>query len=167
MEGPLDLSLVEGSVTTAADERHSQHPPCLAPLVTIGAHVPVDFELRGCPIDRGQLLDVVSALLRGGRPRLTAHSVCLECKMRGTVCVMVAKGEPCRGPVTHAGRGALCPSFDRSRYGCFGPKENPNTASLAERLTIHGLSGRDLTRVFRTFKARADDFRKEAEAHDP
>jgi coenzyme F420-reducing hydrogenase gamma subunit len=34
-------------------------------------HVPVDFELRGCPIDKGQL----TALLTGRKPQIPAHSV--------------------------------------------------------------------------------------------
>ena len=110
-------------------------PDYIATLDTstpIAAHVPVDFELRGCPIDKGQLLEVVSALLNGRRPRVRSHSVCIECKRRGTVCVMVAHGTPCLGPVTHAGCGALCPSYDRGCYGCFGPMESPNTAALSD-----------------------------------
>ena len=102
----------------------------LATSTPISAHVPVDFELQGCPINKQQLLEVISAYLNGRRPRIRAHSVCVECKRRGTVCVMVAHGTPCLGPVTHAGCGAICPSYDRGCYGCYGPKETPNTASL-------------------------------------
>ena len=87
----------------------------------IAEHVPVDFELRGCPIDRRQLLEVIGALLAGRRPKIGNHSVCMECKRAGRVCVMVAHGTPCKGPVTQAGCGALCPSVGRGCYGCFGP----------------------------------------------
>jgi coenzyme F420-reducing hydrogenase gamma subunit len=132
----------------------------------IAAHVPVDFELRGCPIDRRQLLDVVTAYLHGRRPTVGAHSVCLECKLRGTVCVMVAHGTPCLGPVTHAGCGALCPSVNRGCYGCFGPKETTNTRSLAGWVSQLGMSEADLVRVFRTFNADSEPFREEAAAHD-
>ena len=95
----------------------------------------VDFELRGCPINKHQLLEVISAFLAGASPRSPTHSVCVECKRRGIVCVMVAHGMPCLGPVTHAGCGALCPSYDRGCYGCFGPKETPSqiVVPLAER----------------------------------
>jgi sulfhydrogenase subunit delta len=144
-------------------------PDYIATLDTstpIAAHVPVDFELRGCPIDKGQLLEVVSALLAARRPRVRAHSVCVECKRRGTVCVMVAHGTPCLGPVTHAGCGALCPSFDRGCYGCFGPMESPDTAALSGRLKQLGASERDLVRVYRTFNAGAEPFRTASEAHD-
>ena len=110
----------------------------LATSTPISAHVPVDFELNGCPINKRQLLEVISAHLAGRRPRVRAHSVCVECKRRGTVCVMVAHGTPCLGPVTHAGCGAICPAYDRGCYGCYGPMETPNTA-VAER--PHGRAG--------------------------
>lgn len=129
----------------------------------ISAHVPVDFELRGCPINKRQLLEVISAHLHRRRPHVRAHSVCIECKRRGTVCVMVAHGTPCLGPVTHAGCGAICPAYDRGCYGCYGPKETPNTASLDE---WSGLTDPDLIRVYRTFNAAADAFRAAAEAHE-
>jgi coenzyme F420-reducing hydrogenase gamma subunit len=132
----------------------------------ISAHVPVDFELRGCPIDRHELLEVISAYLRGRRPGVASHSVCIECKLRGNVCVMVARGVPCLGPVTHAGCGAICPSVDRGCYGCFGPKETLNTGSLGRWLSRHGVPQRDISRLFRTFNAGTDEFSQEAEAHD-
>jgi coenzyme F420-reducing hydrogenase gamma subunit len=65
--------------------------------------VRVDFELRGCPINKQQLLEVLSAFLHGRKPHTPPHSVCLECKRRGTVCVTVAQGIACLGPVTQAG----------------------------------------------------------------
>lgn len=208
VEGPYDLSLVEGSITTPEDaERIREVRAVSRRLVTIGAcataggiqalrnfadveeftrvvyaspeyirtlerstaiadHVPVDFELRGCPIDKGQLLEVIRAFLHGGRPAVPRHSVCIECKRRGTVCVMVARGTPCLGPVTHAGCGALCPSYARGCYGCFGPMETPNTASLAGWLGGLGVGREDVVRVFRTFNANAEAFRGESEAHD-
>jgi coenzyme F420-reducing hydrogenase gamma subunit len=207
--GPYDLSLVEGSITTAADaERIREVRAASRHLVTIGAcataggiqalrnfadveeftravyarpdyistldtstpigdHVRVDFELRGCPIDKAQLLEVISAFLARRRPAIAAHSVCMECKRRGTVCVMVAKGTPCLGPVTHAGCGALCPAYARGCYGCFGPMETPNTPALAGWLQPLGMSDGDLNRVFRTFNAGADAFREESHRHDP
>ncbi len=89
----------------------------------ISAHVPVDLELYGCPIDRHQLLGVVTAILAGRRPRLPGNSVCQECKGRGTVCLLVAHGTPCLGPVTRAGCGAICPGVNRGCFGCFGPTD--------------------------------------------
>jgi coenzyme F420-reducing hydrogenase gamma subunit len=138
----------------------------LATSTPISAHIPVDFELQGCPVNKHQLLEVISAHLARRRPRVRAHSVCIECKRRGTVCVMVAHGTPCLGPVTHAGCGAICPAYDRGCYGCYGPMESPNAASLTSRMARLGTAERDLVRVFRTFTAAREEFRRESEAHE-
>ena len=132
----------------------------------ISDHVFVDFELRGCPINKHQLVEVISAYLHGRKPNTPAHSVCVECKQRGTVCVMVAKGIPCLGPVTHAGCGAICPAYDRGCYGCYGPKETPNTAALSAHWSQLGIKDREILRMFRGFNAYAEEFRKESEAHE-
>lgn len=141
------------------------HPEYVATLqhsTAIAAHVPVDFELHGCPIDKGQLLEVLAAFLQDRKPRIATSSVCVECKRRGAVCVMVAHGTPCLGPVTHAGCGALCPAYGRGCYGCFGPQDTANTASMARQLTYLGMPGRDVQRVFRTFNAAAGPFQAES-----
>jgi coenzyme F420-reducing hydrogenase gamma subunit len=132
----------------------------------ISDHVRVDFELRGCPINKRQLVEVLSAFLNGRKPSVVPHSVCLECKRQGVVCVMVAQGVPCLGPVTHGGCGALCPSYHRGCYGCFGPKETPNTDSLSQRWAEMGVTNPGLVRAYRSFNAYAEPFRKESEAHE-
>ncbi len=129
-------------------------------------HVSVDFELRGCPVNKLQLLEVLNAHLNGRKPNVPNYSVCIECKRRGTICVMVARGIPCMGPVTQAGCGAICPAYDRGCFGCFGPKETPNMPELSASWKGMGVSDPELVRVFRTFNACADPFRKESEAHE-
>jgi coenzyme F420-reducing hydrogenase gamma subunit len=124
----------------------------------------VDFELQGCPVNRHQLLEVISAFLNRRRPAIAPHSVCIECKRRGNVCVMVAHGTPCLGPVTHAGCGALCPSYDRGCYGCYGPMETPNAPSLTRWLRAHGAETPDLIRLYRGFYNQAEPFREEGDA---
>lgn len=208
VEGPYDLSLVEGSVTTAHDAARIQEvrkqsrfliaigacataggiqalrnfadvreyasvvyarPDYIQTLATstaIADHVKVDFELRGCPINTRQLVEVISAFLAGRKPQTPSHSVCVECKLAGNLCVMVAHGTPCLGPVTHAGCGALCPSYNRGCYGCYGPMETPNTSSLSSWLTKLGMDEDALKRVYRTFNANADAFREESDRHD-
>ncbi|HTZ05581.1 MAG TPA: hypothetical protein VMB53_07480 [Gaiellaceae bacterium] len=204
VEGPYDLSLVEGSITTEHDaERIRQVRAASKVLVTIGAcataggvqalrnfadvdefvsavyaspeyistlgtstpiaaHVPVDFELHGCPINKHQLREVVVSFLHGRRPAIASTSVCTECKRRGLVCITVAHGTPCLGPVTHAGCGALCPAYNRGCFGCFGPMETPNTAALVPLLRSQGLTERGVERVFATFNAAAEPFREAA-----
>ena len=209
VEGPYDVSLVEGSVTTPEEVERIQnvravsrrlitigacataggiqalrnfgdvaefrsivyaHPEYLSTLsrsTPISAHVTVDFELRGCPINKHQLLEVLAASIQGRKPRVPTHSVCVECKRRGNVCVTVAHGTPCLGPVTQAGCGALCPSFDRGCYGCYGPQDTPNTVSIATRLSELGMSEPEVLRIFRTFNAASEPFRRESERHEP
>jgi sulfhydrogenase subunit delta len=132
----------------------------------VADHVAVDFELRGCPINKYQLLEAINALLNGRKPNVPPYSVCLECKRRGTVCVMVADGTPCLGPVTQAGCGAICPSYRRGCYGCFGPMDTPNTASLSARWSQLGVSEEGIVRGFRGFNAWAEAFRQESLAHE-
>jgi sulfhydrogenase subunit delta len=132
----------------------------------IAQHVPVDFELHGCPVNKRQLVEVISAFINGRKPNISPHSVCMECKALGRVCVMVAQGILCLGPVTQAGCGAICPSYNRGCYGCFGPKETPNTASLSAWSRGLGVDQRDLVRLFRGFNAYAEPFRAESEAHE-
>jgi sulfhydrogenase subunit delta len=198
--GPYDLSLVEGSITTAADAERIQRVRAQSRfLVTIGAcatsggiqalrnfgdvaefrsavyaspeyidtlatstavaaHVPVDFELRGCPIDKGQLIEVITAFLAGRKPGVPDTSVCTECKRRGLTCVMVAHGTPCLGPVTHAGCGALCPAVSRGCYGCFGPVTGANLPALTGQLRACGMSDHAVDLVLSTFNAAAEGF---------
>jgi len=129
----------------------------LATSTAIADHIPVDFELRGCPVNKRELLHVVSALANDQAPRIASHSVCVECKLRGNVCVMVAHGTPCLGPVTHAGCGALCPTFSRGCYGCYGPADTANTAALLP--AMHGLSTPELERLLSTFNVNAPELK--------
>jgi sulfhydrogenase subunit delta len=205
--GPYDVSLVEGSITTAHDvERIRQVRDVSGSLVTIGAcataggiqalrnwadvasftsivyaepsyidtletstpisdHVEVDFELRGCPISKRQLIEVVNAFLHKRRPNIPTHSVCVECKARGTPCIMVRDGVPCLGPVTQAGCGAICPAYHRGCYGCFGPCETPNVAALADWWHDLGVEDADIVRALRTFNAYAPAFRETSETY--
>ncbi len=139
----------------------------LATSTAIADHVTVDFELRGCPINKQQLLEVISAYLAGRRPVTPPHSVCVECKLAGNVCVMVAHGTPCLGPATHAGCGAICPAYNRGCYGCYGPMETPNAPALSSQLRELGMDDQALQRFYRTFNANAPAFRKESERHGP
>jgi coenzyme F420-reducing hydrogenase gamma subunit len=138
----------------------------LSKSTPIADHVFVDFELRGCPINKMQLIEVISAYLHGRKPNVPKYSVCMECKRRGTPCVMVTQGTPCLGPVTQAGCGALCPAYQRGCYGCFGPAETPNPRALSDQWKALGKTPQDILRAYRSFNAYADAFRKEGDAHE-
>lgn len=133
----------------------------LATSTSIAEHVKVDFELRGCPPDKGQLVEVISAFLAGRRPAIASYSTCMECKMEGNVCVMVAHGTPCLGPVTHAGCGALCPTHNRGCYGCFGPMDQPKTQPIAKRFLAMGVRATDVRHKFLNVNAHAGPFEEE------
>jgi coenzyme F420-reducing hydrogenase gamma subunit len=142
------------------------HPEFIASLATstpIGEHVKVDAELRGCPIDPWQLVELLTALTTGRRPQLRDEAVCMECKRAGNPCVMVTRHVPCLGQVTQAGCGAICPRFDRGCYGCFGPREQANVKGLADFLQAKArLAPADIGRLFAGFSANAEPFRSAA-----
>lgn len=135
----------------------------LATSTPIATHVHVDFELHGCPINHHQLVDVLLAVAAGRQPRVRTHSVCLDCKRRGTVCHVVARGIPCLGPVTQSGCGAICPAYDRGCYGCFGPSQPANTTSLLNQFQMLGRSTDELVPLLRNFNAAAPEFRQASE----
>jgi coenzyme F420-reducing hydrogenase gamma subunit len=136
---------------------------CLPTSTPISDHVRVDHQIHGCPVNPRQVLRVLTRALLGTRPDLPGESVCIECKRQGNVCVLVAKGVPCMGPVTRAGCGALCPSQGRDCYACFGPSEDPNPDSLARRFAALGLARRDILQRMRGVEGFSPAFRAAAE----
>ena len=201
LPGPYDVSLVEGSITTAEDEKRIQavrkdskylitigacataggiqalrnwqdvaeftravyatpaYIHTLEKSTPIAAHVPVDFEVNGCPINKMQILEVITQLLAGRAPHLPSYSVCMDCKRRGTVCVMVARGVPCLGPLTRTGCGAICPAYNRGCYGCFGPLDAPNPDSWCAQVMKDGTQRADMVRLLRGFTGFQGAFR--------
>lgn len=109
-----------------------EHIKTLETSTAISHHIHVDWELWGCPVNTRQVIDTIRSLLSNASPRIKRDSVCIECKAKGNICVLVAKNQPCMGPVTQTGCGALCPGVGRACYGCYGPAENPNTQSLGQ-----------------------------------
>lgn len=142
-------------------------PECIATLADstpVARYVKVDFELWGCPVTSKQILATVNALLLGVHPREDADKVCLECKRGQVVCVLVAHGVPCLGPVTRTGCGALCPSFGRDCYGCFGPAEAVNTRALSRRFAGLGLRPDAIARRFAFINNAAPAFHEAVQA---
>jgi sulfhydrogenase subunit delta len=208
INGPYDLSLVEGSISIPRDTElikevrrmskklitigacasaggiqalrnyasapeyaaivypHPEFIQSLAKSRAIAEYVPVDFELHGCPVDKKQLLEVISAFLEGRRPVIPTTSVCLECKRKGIACGLVVFGPPCMGPVTQGGCDALCPTYHRGCFGCYGPKETPNPAALTTDWQQRGMKPAELKRLFRHINAGAEAFAKESQRHE-
>jgi len=126
----------------------------------VAGHVFVDYELRGCPVDRYQLLELIVAVLVGRRPNISTHSVCIECKRQGIPCRLVSAGQPCLGPITQDGCGALCPEHNRACYGCFGPMEQPNMISMGNKLTEQGHRPRRISQMLRSFNGYLEPFKQ-------
>jgi sulfhydrogenase subunit delta len=135
----------------------------LTKSTAIAEHVKVDFELRGCPINQYQLIEVIQSILAGRQPRTPVHSVCLDCKRSGTVCVMVAQNTACLGPVTQAGCGAICPTYNRGCYGCFGPSKQANVVSISGHFAVEGMPREQIVRSLRGFNGHAAEFRVESD----
>ncbi|MBX3422278.1 MAG: oxidoreductase [Pirellulaceae bacterium] len=142
---------------------HPSYIQSLATSTPISAHVKVDFELRGCPIDKHQLLEVIASLVAGQRPRTSTESVCQPCKRRGTVCVVVAQGLACLGPVTQAGCGSICPAYDRGCYGCFGPTRQPNMTSQSDHILRPRMPAADAALCLQSFNTYAPAFSQESQ----
>jgi coenzyme F420-reducing hydrogenase gamma subunit len=132
----------------------------------VAAYVLVDFELRGCPVNKYQLVEVITALIAGRRPQIPTSPVCLECKRAGNVCVMVAEGTPCLGPITQAGCGALCPTYGRGCYACFGPSESSSAESLCAHCEKTGTTKPQLVRMLRSFNGYLEPFKQVGDEYE-
>ena len=122
-------------------------------------YVKVDGYVRGCPMGERDCTELVVSLLMGKSPNFLEYCVCVECKLAGNICVLVAYNQPCMGPVTNAGCGALCPSRNRGCYGCWGPMKDANAGALAREFKIRGLSAGDIYRKFTEFGQPADEWK--------
>jgi coenzyme F420-reducing hydrogenase gamma subunit len=129
-------------------------------VTAVADQVKVDLELWGCPVSGRQVLGALRALLFGVVPAEEEDKVCVECKRRQTVCVMVTRGMACMGPVTRTGCGALCPAFGRDCYACYGPAENPNAPALARRFEGLGLAPAEVAARFHFINSQAPAFRE-------
>ena len=151
-------NLDDAGAWTAAIYARPEHISVLDRATALGDHVRVDLELYGCPVNGHQVLAAVRALLSGVTPAPSRDKLCAECKRQSHVCVMVARGLPCMGPVTVTGCGVLCPSLGRDCYACYGPAENVNTAALKRRLEELGLPPEGAARRFLSIHSNAPEF---------
>lgn len=133
-------------------------------VLPIDAVIPVDFAIPGCPIDRGEFLACVKALLLGKKPPIPDYPLCVECKLRENACLFT-RGKVCMGPVTRAGCGAICPTYGQMCESCRGFISNPNDQSLRDLLAKHGLSVEDVTMqytLYNTYQVREELMRRQS-----
>jgi sulfhydrogenase subunit delta len=112
--------------------------------------VKVDYELQGCPVNGGEFLSVVKALLTGQTPHIKDYPQCMECKLKENVCLF-DKGEMCLGPVVRAGCDVICPTLGQGCEGCRGLISNPNLSAQIDVLAEHGLTVKDVLDNFTLF----------------
>jgi coenzyme F420-reducing hydrogenase gamma subunit len=165
IQGLRNFGAIRSDTALAIVYASPQYVETLAKSRPASDYVAVDLELPGCPISKRQLLGVLAQVLLGSQPRVVNHALCLDCKRQNLVCVLVARGEPCMGPVTATGCGVLCPSYDRPCYSCFGPVAQPNTESLARRFGELGLSPDQVRRLFLAFYANEPHYKEEGQRH--
>ncbi len=142
---------------------HPEYLSYLEKSTSIAENVPVDLVIWGCPINKYTLVEVIASLLQNRRPNFPPSPVCLECKRNGTVCVVVAQGIPCLGPVVHGGCGALCPANGRGCYGCFGPSSVANFSALVEGMVPHDRYPNETAGMLRSFSGHAPAFKNAAD----
>lgn len=150
---------VEGRVYNDLRTIHSIRPHA------VDAYVPVDGYIRGCPPGRRDIYEALTSVLMGKQADFIEYSVCMECKVAGNLCLLVADKAPCMGPVTNGGCGALCPSMRRPCYSCYGPMRQANAIALARKFEQLGLSAEDIIRKFSEFGADTIQFRKAQERY--
>jgi len=131
-------------------------------VYAIDEYVKVDVYLKGCPPSLDNMLEVFKAAILDVRPRLRQHPVCIECKFYENECLLTTYKQPCMGPVTAAGCGAICPLVGRTCEGCYGPMSNPNVKAMVEKLREIGLSDDDIVRKFRKYAGMSEHYREVA-----
>jgi len=129
-------------------------------------YIQVDYSVSGCPANKLQLLSILKQILIGKRAYYRQESLCQECKRKGNICVIVARGQPCLGPIIKEGCGALCPSYGRGCYGCFGPMIDPKPENLAKRFEEIGIPRDEIALRFRNITSWSEPVRRFLEKYE-
>jgi len=121
----------------------------------VDAVIKIDYKIHGCPIPKGEFLEVVKALLAGRQPQIPDYPVCVECKLRENVC-LYHKGQYCMGVVARAGCTAWCPSYGGRCYACRGLITDPNNNAAKDVLDEFGMTVEQVMGEFRLFNGVYD-----------
>jgi sulfhydrogenase subunit delta len=113
------------------------------PTKALDEVVKVDLKIHGCPINNKEFAYILRCLALGKTPVIPNYPVCVECKMRGTVC-RYEYNEICLGPVTRAGCNAPCPTAGLWCFGCRGYVDDPNVQAAREVMDHYGKTMDDL-----------------------
>ena len=114
------------------------------PPQPVSRFVHVDLEIPGCPPEGEELVALFGSLGRGGLPVSPDYPVCMECRQRENLCLLIERHIPCLGPVTRAGCQARCPTFGVACEGCRGLAAEANRGEEFRLLLETGLGEREI-----------------------
>ena len=143
--GEMERSLMQEKVYGDAPEQ-STFPP-----LPLKRFVSVDLELPGCPPEKEEYLRLLGAMAQGGLPPIKTYPVCMECRLRENLCLLIERREACLGPVTRAGCDARCPSVGIGCEGCRGLVAEANRSEEFRLLLDLGLSEKEVRRRMKRF----------------
>ena len=118
-----------------------QAPAACDRLITprpVSAVIPVDSEVRCCPIDPYDFIAKLQRALFGSNRTVEHRTLCADCKRNETACFF-AQGTLCLGLVTCAGCGARCVNLGRPCNGCAGLSPDANLPSARESCGAYGV----------------------------
>ncbi len=124
----------------------------------IDKYIKVDYYVRGCPINKHELIDLLKKLLAGQKPKTYSHPVCNECRLKENPCLL-QKGELCMGPITVGGCDAICTSFGSPCESCRGPLKDASTQAIIKVFEEKGMNKEELVRLFIKFAGNRFDIK--------
>lgn len=105
---------------------------------SVSSVIPVDFEVRACPIDPMDFVRVLGHALYGSNQTDTTDTMCGSCKLNESGCFW-RQGKQCLGLVTVAGCGAKCVNLGRECNGCRGLSPDANLTAARAMVKSFGM----------------------------
>lgn len=127
-----------------------------APLST---YVKIDFNLRGCPIDKEETERNLVKLAKGLPLREKTFPVCSECALRENHCLLL-EGRYCYGPISYGGCHAICPSNGIRCEACRGIYPDANIPALIEILKRNQSTTHKIRQILNKFNLMSDKLEK-------
>ena len=132
---------VEGTGQRAVDVYADAVPAACGDMIapaSVPSIIPVDAQVRCCPIDPYDFIDTLQRVLHGSNRSVPTKTLCGDCKENGWGC-FYERGKLCLGLVTRAGCGARCPNLGRACNGCAGLSPDANLDSARQACRAYGV----------------------------
>jgi len=128
------------------------------PPAPLGNFVKVDYNIYGCPIIKGEFVEVLAKFVRGQLPLKRAFSVCAECKKNENPCLFHSR-KPCLGPITQGGCNSVCVNNGYYCHGCRGPHAEANLPAWIGLMRGIGVPDEDIRQLARKYAASDPKFK--------